>query len=290
MEEEIKDEIQEEVQDEIPDEVADEATDEVEDEFTEEEIKAVTKVAEKIGYNPNYDGPNKKSPVEYILDGRDIQKQLSESLRDKLKHIDALREDVGKVTAFVKKQSEQRVAELEKTVAELQAKRKEAVEEGDVEGFEAAEKSIKEVVDVLNTEKSQAQPKNVNKQFQQEFEKWKSDNDWYEKDEQLTLYAMGVRDKYHADPEVLKMTDSQWLGFIGEKVKEAFPHKFEKPAPKTPVSGTSSVRRGAQPKSSYSETGLTYQQKQVLDDYERMGIFKTKEERKAYIKEMLGRA
>ena len=292
--EEIVEEVPEELEVEEPaEEVKPEESEpaEPQQEFSDEELKAITKVAEKIGYNPNYDGPNKKSPVDYIMDGRDIQKQLSDSLRDKMRHLDALKDDVGRIVEFNKKQSEKHILELEGKIQSLKAKREEAVAEGDIERFKETEKDLIDTANILNTEKATLQEKPKEKPsdetFQKAFTPWVERNGWFSKDEQMTRYAMSFKN----DPRMANMNDEEYLSAVEKEVREAFPHKFQKPVPSTPtVSSGSTVRKGAvAPAKTYSEAGLSYQQKQLLDDYERMGIFKNKEERQAYVKDMLGR-
>jgi len=289
----------EEVVDEVVDEVVvpdDDAPVEPEEaEKPEKKPLTVEEAAEKIGWNPNYDGPNKKSAIEYIIEGRNIQEQVSKTLKDERRHFENVRKDMANAVEFVRKQAEakhqEKISELETRIRTLQKERRTAVEEADVERFEATEKALGNAVNVLNAEKSAFQAKPEPKQepstFDALFSEWKKANDWYGKDEALTRYATAFRD----DPRVAGLDDSQYLKFVREETEKAFPHKFAKAepsaAPASPVASAGAVRRGAGAKPTANpESGLSYQQRQVLDEYERMGIIKTAAERKQYAAEM----
>jgi len=259
-------------------------------EFSEAELAAADKIAAKIGYNPDYDGPNKRTAVDFILESRNIQDQQSKSLRDKLKHIDALKDDVSKVVKFVQSQADQKIVTLEDKVKELQTKREDAVVTGDLETFKETEELITETQGAIAEQRianDADKPGNGGEPqaFQTAFEPWAEKNDWYGKEKAMTVYA----DTFKNDPAVQDLSDDDYLKFVETEVKKEFAHKFTKPAPtRQTVAGGGAIRSGeVVVKKGNPETVLTRQQLAVLDEYERtIPNF----DRKGYAADMASRA
>ena len=257
-----------------------------EPEFTEEEMAVIARAAEKAGYNPNYDGPNKKSPVDYIVDKRDIQKTLTETLRDSRRYTDTIKKDVEHIVSYVQKQAQERVSTLEAKVKALQEEREEAVRDADVDRFKEVEQDLADTTKALNGERAVVKPATEapNAEFDTQFSEWKTANPWFGTDAKITRYAQ----TFKSDPKMAGLPDAEYLAAIEAEVKDAFPHNFEAKKPPAPsrVAGAGNVRRGPVPSPTASETGLSYQQKQMLDDYERnIPDF----DRKKYVQELLGR-
>ena len=254
-----------------PEEDAEPEIEEEPPEFDEAGLATVEKIASKMGYAPNYDGPNKRSPLEFILEGKKIQASQSKSIRDKLKHIDTLNENVAEVVKFVRTQDKQKITTLEDKVKELQVKREEAVVIGDLDTFKETETLIAETqgeIEQNRTEDIVPKPDNEGQGFQEAYEPWVKQNDWYSKDAAMTAYA----DTFKTNPAVKDLNDSEYLEFVATEVKKEFPHKFQKPAPtRQTVAGGGAIRSGkAVPKKGNPEATLSRQQIMVLDDYERM--------------------
>jgi len=174
------------------------------------------------------------------------------ALKDKDARIEAISKHAAKVAEMTRK----------KTIAELEAKRDQAVEVGDVDAFKKADKELKEVEQEYTPEPAKQEqeiPVEV-QEFAKKHEKW------FEKDEDMTDYAI-ARAKKYAD-QGLALKDS--LPKVEEDVRRAFSHKFTNPNKEKPaaVGANSGERR---PKT-YGYNDLDAEQKQIWASVKATGM------------------
>ncbi len=156
-----------------------------------------------------------------------------------------------------------------KTIAELEAKRREAIEYGDTDAFEEVEKELEEVkkeesvfdeneeetTDSGEVEDKQEIPKDVKNAL----DDFASKNPWFEKDKEMTDFLV-FKTQQIINNEGVSLLEA--LPQAEKEVKQTFSHKFRNPNKGKPsaVMGGSKENRSSGKKTISS---LTSEQKQV---------------------------
>jgi hypothetical protein len=164
----------------------------------------------------------------------------------------------------------------------LAKKQRDAVETGDTEAFDAAEKERKKLEKEQAEQK--AEPVDV-EQRQEEFIEWRADNLWYGENKLLTDYADTAAEKMMKDKGGFLGPDD--LAALARKVKDRFGDKFpdafgvspkkdddgedDKPRRRSPVEGVSSARGKGGPKTA---ADLDARAKDVGTSLVKMGLYK----------------
>ena len=169
-----------------------------------------------------------KDPDEWVDAGEFVRrKPLFDRLHKQeraLKDREAKLEAVSKHAAKVEEMTRKRV------MAELEAKRDAAVEVGDTEAFRAADKELRQAErEVPPTVEVEEIPSDV-KDFAER-------NKWFEKDEDMTDYALIRAQKYGAQGK----SRAEFLPLVEADVKRAFAHKFTNPNKEKPAAVGSST-------------------------------------------------
>ncbi len=138
-------------------------------------------------------------------------RRLSEELAEGRKTQEATLAALGDFKAY-----HEGYAKNAKAVAlsELEAKQREAVEAGDVEGFDAAQKDIKALDEPAESDNPDNDPV---------FKAWNGDNTWYNDNIKMTLYANNIA------PIVSKKTKLEgrpYYDAIVAEVRKEFPDHF----------------------------------------------------------------
>jgi len=145
---------------------------------------------------------------------RDKVKKLEDELKMSVKVNQAEIEELKKATyAQAKKDFD---AEVER----IRKEKFEAVQSGDVEQFTKLEKAEKAIKEPKEPEKTKQVVTPV-------FEDWKSKNDWYSTDPELTDYAEFVAAKINKEKPGLP--EAEFYKTVETKVKTAFREKFTNP-------------------------------------------------------------
>lgn len=225
--------------------------------MNEEEIEAE---ALKQGYNPNYEGENKKSPKEFLevaFNHNQVLKERNEKLSSEVEQTRAevtkLRGDMEKVLSFAEEQKKKAV---EKAVKELKEQRKEAIADSDHEKVEQIDEQIKEA------EKAPPEP-------DPKFKEWVSTNQWYEDDP-----IMGAEADYYAKMFVESgrfKSQEQVFEAVTNKIKSLYPEKFKNPKKDDPPE-TEGGRPSPTKKSKKSYEDLPREAKQACDEFVEQGI------------------
>ena len=159
----------------------------------------------------------------------------------------------------------------EQAKRDLTLKQAEAVEAGDTQKW----MQLKEEEDKL--QKPEPIPVEETPQTSPVFDTWKMNNQWYQTDPDLSLFADSYgRQLKETNPN---MTYEQLLSAAEQKVKEVFPHKFENPARNQP----STVDGGSQRETNVKPSGKTFNdlsadERQICDNDIKNGLYKSREE------------
>ena len=162
----------------------------------------------------------------------------------------------------------------ERAKRELKTSQMEAVATGDIAAWERLEGEREKLIkpDPIAVPSSDI-PGTENP----DFKSWHQGNDWYLKDEDLTLFANTYGQKLAA--EMPKLSYSQWLVNVEDKVKKAFPHKFTNPrrAQASPVDSSAS-RSSASLTRAKNYNDLPADAKKQCDKYLEQKLFKTRDD------------
>ena len=233
----------------------------------ESEIEAE---ARRMGWVPEEDfRGNKdfwKSAEEYVEAGKTelpILRERYKELDKKYASLEATIKDLPGKMAKMEKQA------FERATKELKEKQRLAVEEGDVEAFDAADKQLETLQkEVSEVEKPEIEPIT---------NKWITQNPWYNTDEDLAAYSQGLHGRtWNGKPETLEAN----LKMVAEKTKQMFPHKFENPNREkaAAVEGNGSK---VKTKKGFTYDDLPPEAKQICDEFVRDKVL-TKDK---YVKE-----
>lgn len=209
--------------------------------------------AVKMGFNPEYQGPNKKTAEQFVKDGSFFRK------------IDDLKKQVAEQTQAMKlivENNKRKEAEAyKKGLDEAMSRRREAVELGDVNKFNAAEREIQELQKPVVEVVPEVQKPAVSQDMLDFVEKNKSwFNNTSSENERMVLEADGLftlESKYNP-----KLSEKEILNIVLDKVKALHPDKFENPnKERPPVVGTSTLGSGSK---SSADTVLNDRQKKIF--------------------------
>lgn len=226
-----------------------------------EEITELEEKAMAQGWNPDYDGPNKKSAKEFIATGEEIS-AIQKERNDKLfrenqamkKQLEGVTTSVQKLEKFYKEQSEKKVAA---EIARLKSERATAISEGDGD-------KVNDLDDQIDQLKSQ--PQETEKKTNgptPAFKTWVADNAWYEEDPLLAAEAdMTARMLVESG----RITDEEELfKQVSSRVKRLYPEKFENPNRNEPGNVEAGTRSGKSNKKTYND--LPPDAKAACDDF-----------------------
>lgn len=140
-------------------------------------------------------------------------RRLSEELAEGRKTQEATLAALGDFKAY-----HEDYAKNAKAIAlrDLETKQRDAVEAGDVEGFDAAKKEIEALDEPA--EKDADSPDN-----DPVFKAWSGDNDWYNNNIKMTLYANNIADIVSTKT---KLKGRPYYDAIGAEVRKEFPDHF----------------------------------------------------------------
>ena len=247
--------------------------------------------AREMGWVPEAEFKGDKKPLKF-LDAKEfvergetvlpfVQRE-NKRLKDELSKRDKdYEERFTKLTkaaeATLKKQRE----DHDRQLAELTAKRDQAVEKGDVAGFRSLDKQINDhkanapqVEDLTPQPKEQAPANNDDV-----FAAWQDANKWYGTDDQLTEAAIGIsQNLLRKNPNI---TMAENLRQTDEAMKARFPLRF---GGSTGANAHAPVDSGGDPKPSDNGSKtplydkLPKEAKALADQAVKDGVYKSKEE------------
>ena len=205
-----------------------------------EEVKEnpVLEIAKELGYNPDFEGENKKTPEEFILYSKDIEKKQSGTIRGLIGTVDKMsKEFVAVQETFantIDSQNARHAEELKKEKAQLETKFETAVDEADIVEAKKIQKELKEV-EIKQAQNLKKDPPPVNAD-QAYFDKWRDKHIWIDDDKK----AQAEFKKAHIDllTEHGEGRGAEFeLAYIEKKLKEKMPAKFGLKPKDTPPAG-----------------------------------------------------
>lgn len=251
----------------------------------------IEEIATKIGWNPDFEGPDAVDAVTYILRGKQIQGDLSKRLRTMSKKMEAMEQAVDVIARQGQAAAESKKADVESNIRTLEAQRQAAIGEGDVDKVRELETQI------TNLHKSVPEPqKQQAPRAPKEYIEWVANNEWYETDPKMRQWADNYYDNYLPN-EVKALGLDEIYNHITGAAQKVFPSKFNQSAQqqqqqqkiKPAAAPVASPQKKAGSKKKYTWDDLSYQQKQIAIQFEkRLSGTKAEMNRDEYANEILG--
>lgn len=241
--------------------------------------KAVETLAEQLGWNKDHQGPEKVDAATYILRSREIQDTMRDHNKDLKNQVGTLHESVKALQEHNENVFKAEINRLESELKQLKKAKREAVELADVNKVDEIDEQIESIQKNLNKPEKESSREATNPVY----DEWVKDNQWYENDDEMAVFADTVAEQYKGAPleRVYKI--------VRQKVQEVFPEKFEQPKQeekpkepddKKPVGPASPVEKGTNKggeSQSFSVNDLTAEQKSTMNQFVKMGIMTEKQ-------------
>lgn len=178
----------------------------------------------KMNYNPNYSGPDRKTPEEFVKNASFFRKINAQN-----KKIDELSNIVKQTMDHSAKLEK---AGYEKALRDLEDAKVQAVSEGDVERYRAYNTQaevVKEKVDSFSRPQVQEAPKITQEllDFQKRNETWfnnQSDEN-IEMAEAADFIDKRIAKQLYERGQII--SQSEHLKMVEDKIKKLYPHRFE---------------------------------------------------------------
>lgn len=198
--------------------------------MSDPQVDPITELAVEMGFNPDYDGENKKTAAEFIKHGAKIQRSQSEKIKDLIDQSAEMRSDFVKMQETFDKsltaQQEQARKNLELQRAELEAKRYQAVDEADTEEFKRIDKQIRDI----DKQASDIKPSEKVPKEQEIFNDWWSDKKaWLKQGSAAEKEMMKAITNFRIDNggNATKVLDvNKELAAAEEHLKKLYPENF----------------------------------------------------------------
>lgn len=229
------------------------------------EPTAAEQRALEMGWRPKeeFDGPE-----EEFIDAAEFvrRRPLFDKIESQNKQIKQLHKGLEDLKGLYGRVKDM---EYNRAVATLKAARKEAARENDYDRVDAIETEIERVQTEANTIKQEI-VKTTPAPVVPEFVDWQKKNNWYQKDDGMTLFA----DALGAKLVTKGYGPSEVLAEIDKQVRSEFPHKFRNPnkehAPSVSESDTTA-------KSKSEGMKLDSEQERTMKRFVRLGVMTEKE-------------
>ena len=242
-------------------------------EYTEIEQEAIAD-----GWKPQDqldDGVDFISAEKFVENGSFFRKINSQKKRiENLESsISQLNEHNNKAAEAQRKQMQK---EFDERIESLEKAKVEALDDGDHEKVVKIDKELRKT-------ETKTEP-DVNTAFMTELAAFKSDNEWYETDSDMTedadSFGLGYSQRYpDAKPEKI-------FEHVMSKMKKLYPDKFENPK-RNEAASVEGDKPSAKRGKSVSTKDLTQDEMKIFTNFDRMSVFKTDDDRKKYVREVI---
>lgn len=223
----------------------------------------------KMGFDPNHQGPNKKTAEQFVKDGSFFRKidAQNKKIDDLLNVVKGLDEHTQKLQ---KSAIEREKIGYEKALRELQLKRQEAVEEGDVNKFHKVEAELTDLNKVKPIESFDNKPIQPSPDIQA----WAKENEsWFNnkpENKRLVREADGLFTLEKEDHP--NLSDREILEKVKAKIEILHPERFENPNKSKPAAVVKATGLSSTTSTSGLESRLTERQLSFYKSAKAAGI------------------
>ncbi len=197
-------------------------------ELTTEQTDPFLDEALKMGFNPNYQGPNKKTPEQFVKDGSFFRKIDAQH-----KEIQDLKMAIRDLTDHTMKVEQ---ISYQKGMSDALTKRAQAVEAGDLEAFNKAEQEINILNAQVKSEPAKSQqPQTPITQDMLDFVK--TNETWFNNqtpENSAMVAEADITFTYLKQSNPTK-SDKELLGIVTSRMQKLYPEKFENPNKNKPA-------------------------------------------------------
>ena len=206
---------------------------------------------------------------------------LLKKLEEKSKEIDSIKASVEEFKAFQKEAFERKQVEYVAQIAELKAKKKEAIAEGNGDLVV----DIDDQLDAIKEEQREAKQESEKKPVEAPktdlpedpaLQEWIGRNDWFGQDTEMTDMANGLGASVRR--QFPHLSGRAFLDKLDEKIAEYFPHKALGNKARGSTVDTSGNVRGGSNNGKKSYDNLPADAKQACDRFIKNGWIKNKQE------------
>lgn len=201
-------------------------TDPIIETSTNAPVETIESLAKQLGWSPDHKGDAYVDAATYILKSRDIQDSMRDHNRDLKNQLSSMQGSIEALKQHNERVYRADVKRLQNELAELNQKKKAAVELADVDTVNALDAQIDSVKQSINEPAPQQQVPSSNPIF----DDWVKDNQWYLTDPTMAGYADQVAQQYVGAPA------DRIYKAVRNKVAELWPEKFEQPKQDNPQS------------------------------------------------------
>lgn len=243
------------------------------------EPSAIEKRAMEMGWRPKEEFGGDEDD---FIDAKEFVRR--KPLFDKIEHQSKELKEVRKIlTSLQEHHVKVKETEFKRAYEYLKGQKKEAMDSGDTDRVIEIDEQL---VDMKAAQKAAETAERLPKtpQPHPDFVSWVDKNSWYAQDKGMRQFADALGVQYaEENPEVPPI---DVLKYVTEKVKRAYPEKFQNPNRSKPaaVDGGSAVSKPTKASDSFQ---LTEEEERVMKQFVRSGIL-TKEQYIADIKAMRG--
>jgi hypothetical protein len=234
------------------------------------ELTAVEQKAAEQGWVPQeeWEGdPEQWRPAKEFLDRGELFKKIEDQNRTIKEFKKALEDLKGH-------HAKTRDVEYRRALETLKAQKVQAIEDGDAQSVVKIDDQIDLVKEEQRKLATQAYEPAV-PELNPEFVEWVDRNKWYERDENMKIFADALGQKLAAAGNSPRSV----LAEVERQIREEFPHKFKNPNRDKPGAVEGSVSKGGK---SGSTIQLTDEERRVMQRFVRTGVMTEK----AYIEEL----
>lgn len=186
-------------------------------------------LAKEMGYDPEYDGDDKKTPAEFIKYGAKIQKNQSSKIKDLVGMVDGMKQEFKQLNSTFEQtltqQQEAHKLQLEKQRKDIEAKMEMAVDEADTAEF----RRLKGQLSDIDKEASAIKPKQSSNKDDEFFKSWLVGKEWINTDPTAGREFQRAIANYRIDnggrPDVILSVSGE-LAAAEKHLKEVMPERF----------------------------------------------------------------
>jgi predicted metal-dependent hydrolase len=229
------------------------------------QLTAIEQKAAEQGWVPQeeWEGdPEQWRPAKEFLDRGELFKKIEDQNRTIKEFKKALEDLKGH-------HAKTREVEYKRALETLKAQKVQAIEDGDAQSVVKLDDQIDLVKEEQRKLAAQAQEPSV-PELNPEFVAWVDRNKWYERDENMKIFADALGQKLSAAGR----NPSAVLAEVERQVREEFPHKFKNPNRDKPGAVESSATKGGKGSDSFT---LTDEERRVMQRFVRTGVMTEKE-------------
>jgi hypothetical protein len=206
---------------------------------------------------------------------------LLKKLEEKSKEIDSIKASVEEFKAFQKEAFERKQVEYQAQIAELKAKKKEAIAEGNGDLVVDIDDQLDAIKEEQREAKQEAEKKPVEAPKTDlpedpALQEWIGRNDWFGQDTEMTDMANGLGASVRR--QFPHLSGRAFLDKLDEKIAEYFPHKALGNKARGSTVDTSGNVRGGSGNGKKSYDNLPADAKAACDRFIKNGWIKNKQE------------